>query len=65
MAPDRSQEREPALLGCVDERAHQKDSPERAPELQILDPRKHRLGALDELEHLGVEVDRDNSTSKR
>src|SRR2546428_5230983 len=44
VAPHRPQEREPDLFGCVDERAHQKDSSERAPELQILDPRKHGLG---------------------
>src|SRR5207302_65333 len=55
----------PGILRRVDERAHKEHAAECAPEVEILDAREDLLGALDELEHLGVEVDRDDAPPKR
>ena len=49
----------------VDEVAHEEHAAERAAEVQILDAGLDLLGALDELEHLGVEVDRDDAPPER
>src|SRR6267378_1786440 len=62
---DRSQQRQPDLFGRVDERAHQEDAPKGAPEFKVLDSREDSLGAFDQLEHLGIEVDCDDAAAER
>ena len=44
----------------VDEVAHEQHAAERPAQVEILDTRLNLLGALDELQHLRVEVDRDH-----
>ena len=65
MATDGPKQLETHLFRRVDERAHEEHSAECAAEVQILDAREHGFGALDELEHLGIEVDRDDAPPER
>src|SRR2546421_4348270 len=65
VAPHGPKQSQPRVFRRVDERAHEQHAPECSPEVEILDPREDLLGALDEVEHLGVEVDGDDAPSER
>jgi len=53
------------LIRSIDERAHEEHPAERAAEVEVFDSREDGLGAFDELEHLGIEVDRDDTPTER
>src|SRR5439155_6348522 len=63
---DRPQEREPLhAIGVVDEVAHKEHSAEGSAEVEVLDPRFDLLGARDQREHLGIEIDSDDAPPHR
>src|SRR5437868_12416825 len=64
VASNGAEQGQPRILGRVDERAHKQHATECAPEIQILDARQDRFGALNEVEHLRIEVDRHNSAAE-
>src|SRR5207245_11043718 len=57
VASNGAEQGQPGILRRVDERAHEQHAAECAPQIEVLNARQDRFGALDELEHLGVDVD--------
>ena len=53
------------VVGVVHEVAHEQDAAEQAPEIELLDSRKDRLGAVHVFEHCRIHVDRDDAPAER